>query len=119
MNVNILSERYACDAINKIFSEHQKVKDFREFWITVMEAQFELGVKIHPSVIDAHRRVVDDVKNHPLKRVACCAPLEKQVVLEHAQKTPAYSELKQGVCAKRFLTYQPRKHQAGRVGYEA
>lgn len=45
-NENVLSKRYATDAINKIFSSRGIILDSRELWITVMQAQKELGVDI-------------------------------------------------------------------------
>jgi len=45
-NYNVLSERYATDSINAIFSEQGKTIAERELWIAVMKAQRALGVNI-------------------------------------------------------------------------
>ncbi|MGB7327388.1 MAG: adenylosuccinate lyase [Rubripirellula sp.] len=58
---NVLASRYASEAMVKIWSPAGKVVLEREFWISVMEAQSDLGVPIPPGVIDAYRAVVENV----------------------------------------------------------
>lgn len=61
-NPNVLSERYATDAINAIFSERGKILAERDLWIAVMKAQRELGVAIPEAEIarfEAARENVD------------------------------------------------------------
>ncbi len=45
-NSNVLSERYATAAMNRIFSERGKIMAERELWIAVMRAQQEMGLPI-------------------------------------------------------------------------
>jgi len=58
---NVLAQRYACDAIKRIWSGEGKVILEREFWIAVMKAQKELGLKISQEAIDAYEKVKADV----------------------------------------------------------
>ncbi|MBM4149481.1 MAG: adenylosuccinate lyase [Lentisphaerae bacterium] len=51
-NYNVLSERYATEKINGIFSEHGKTVAERDLWVAVMRAQNRLGVAIPPADIE-------------------------------------------------------------------
>jgi len=58
---NVLAQRYACDAVRRIWSGEGKVILEREFWIAVMKAQKELGLEIAQEAIDAYEKVKDNV----------------------------------------------------------
>ncbi|MBW2971843.1 adenylosuccinate lyase [Candidatus Woesearchaeota archaeon] len=60
-NLNILSQRYATNAINEIFSEHGKNLAERELWIAVMKAQKEFGVDIPGEDIEKFERAKSDI----------------------------------------------------------
>lgn len=46
MNPNVLSQRYATIKMNTIFSEAGKTRLEREFWLSILKAQRELGLDI-------------------------------------------------------------------------
>ena len=54
---NVLADRYASKAMCDIWSEEGKVLLEREFWISVMKAQKELGIDIPGEAIEAYERV--------------------------------------------------------------
>lgn len=58
---NILSQRYASQAMTRIWSPQQKVVLERRLWIAVMRAQRRLGVEIADGVIRDYEEVVDVV----------------------------------------------------------
>jgi len=58
---NVLAERYASAAIANIWSAEGRIVLEREFWISVMRAQQDLGLDIPQEAIDAYERVKDDV----------------------------------------------------------
>jgi len=58
---NVLSARYASDAMNEIWSPERKIVHERRLWIAVMRAQSELGVDIGADVIADYEAVVDTV----------------------------------------------------------
>ena len=58
---NVLSARYASDAMNEIWSPERKVVLERELWIAVMRAQQTLGVDIPDAAIEAYVGVIEDV----------------------------------------------------------
>ena len=60
-NLDILSWRYATDAINNLFSERGKIVGERKLWIAVMKAQKELGVDIPARAIEKYEGAVDNV----------------------------------------------------------
>ena len=58
---NVLSARYASDAMNEIWSPERKVVLERELWLAVMRSQRELGVDVPEKAIAAYERVIHDV----------------------------------------------------------
>jgi len=58
---NILAERYASAAMQRIWSPEGKVVLEREFWIAVMKSQRELGIEIPAEAIAAYEKVRDQV----------------------------------------------------------
>ena len=55
-NINVLSDRYATQEINDIFSEKGKNIMERELWIAVMKAQKDLGLDISSYDIEKYER---------------------------------------------------------------
>ena len=60
-NINVLSDRYATQEINDIFSEKGKNIMERELWIAVMKAQKDLGLDISSYDIEKYERAKNDV----------------------------------------------------------
>ncbi|MDA8746360.1 adenylosuccinate lyase [Rubripirellula amarantea] len=58
---NVLASRYASAAMTEIWSPDKKIVLEREFWLTVLEAQQDLGVSIPTGVIEAYRSVIEQV----------------------------------------------------------
>ncbi|MFZ2261517.1 MAG: adenylosuccinate lyase [Luteococcus japonicus] len=62
---NVLANRYASQAMREIWSPENKIKLERRLWISVLEAQRDLGVDFGGddphAVIDAYRAHVDEV----------------------------------------------------------
>lgn len=58
---NVLAARYASEAMVKIWSPAGKVVLERQFWISVLQAQQDLGVPVGDDVIEAYARVVENV----------------------------------------------------------
>ena len=54
---NVLAERYATDDMRSLWSPEGKAVLEREFWISVMKAQVELGMDVPAEAIDASERV--------------------------------------------------------------
>lgn len=54
---NVLADRYASTPMLTLFSEEHKVELERGLWITIMQAQADLGLKIPQSTIDAYKKV--------------------------------------------------------------
>jgi adenylosuccinate lyase len=59
--LNVLSARYASEAMNKIWSSEQKIVQERRLWIAVLRAQRGLGVEVPEGVIEAYEAVIDQV----------------------------------------------------------
>jgi len=58
---NVLATRYASDAMRHIWSPESKVMLERTLWVTVLEAQHELGVEVDADVVERYRAVIDQV----------------------------------------------------------
>jgi adenylosuccinate lyase len=58
---DVLASRYASPEMAELWSPRRKVVLERELWLAVLEAQHDAGVAVGPEVIDAFRRVIDDV----------------------------------------------------------
>lgn len=58
---NVLASRYASPAMRSVWSPESKVVLERTLWITVLEAQRDLGLDVPAEAIAAYRAVRDDV----------------------------------------------------------
>ncbi len=65
---NVLAQRYASSAMRNLWSATGKVVMEREFWIAVMKAQRELGIKIDESEIRASEKVKAIVDLESIRR---------------------------------------------------
>ena len=61
MNPNILSQRYATEKMNHIFSEMGKTRLERDFWLNVLKAQRDLGLDVPDNVVYAYEEALDDI----------------------------------------------------------
>jgi adenylosuccinate lyase len=68
-NLNILSQRYASDEINYIFSEHGKTLFERELWIAVLKTQRELGIDIPEEAITFYEEVKEKIDLNLIKEI--------------------------------------------------
>lgn len=68
-NYNVLSERYATDSINEIFSEEGKILAERELWIAVMKSQKELGMDIPSVDIENYEAAKRDIDLAAIKEI--------------------------------------------------
>lgn len=103
---NVLAERYASPAMTQLWSSSGKILLEREFWIAVMKAQKELGVKIEDEAIAASEkakvlidlesiRLREEVTKHDVK-----ARLEEFASLtghQHAHKGMTSRDLTENV----------------------
>ena len=58
---NVLAERYASEDMQAVWSAKGRIKLEREYWIAIMCAQRELGLKIPEEAINAYKRVKDTI----------------------------------------------------------
>jgi adenylosuccinate lyase len=68
-NINVLSQRYATDEVNDIFSEEGKVLLERALWIAVLKAQRDLGMGIPDKVITGYEQAKANVDLQEIKRI--------------------------------------------------
>jgi adenylosuccinate lyase len=58
---DVLAARYASPEMAELWSPRRKVVMERQLWLAVLEAQRDAGVPVAAEVVDAYRRVIDDV----------------------------------------------------------
>lgn len=58
---NVLADRYASSEMVALFDPVHRIKVERSFWISVLEAQIQLGLDVEPRVLDDYRAVLDEV----------------------------------------------------------
>lgn len=58
---NVLADRYASSAMAGLFDPVHRIRTEREFWVSVLEAQIDLGLEVDPSVVADYRAVIDDI----------------------------------------------------------
>ncbi|MDE0067072.1 MAG: adenylosuccinate lyase [Acidimicrobiaceae bacterium] len=58
---NVLSDRYAGEVMNKIWSPEGKIIQERRLWLAVLRAQVSLGLEIDAGTVEAYEAVLEDV----------------------------------------------------------
>jgi adenylosuccinate lyase len=58
---NVLADRYASPEMVAIWAPEAKVRQERELWLAVLEAQASLGLAVPADAVDAYRAVIDHV----------------------------------------------------------
>jgi len=58
---NVLADRYASPAMAELWAPEHKIVLERRLWVAVLEAQRDLGIDVGDDVIDAYRKVIDQV----------------------------------------------------------
>ena len=69
VNQNILSARYATEAMNEVFSDVGKIPLERDLWLSVMKAQRELGIDIPTETIEKYAAARDKVDLERIKEI--------------------------------------------------
>ncbi len=65
---NVLADRYATEAMRRVWSAEGKVVAERELWIAVLKAQRDLGLPVPAKAIAAYERVRDRVDLESIRR---------------------------------------------------
>jgi len=68
-NLNVLSERYATDEINNIFSDEGRILLERELFIAILKAQKDLGVDIPDEAIIAYENAKNKIDLKLIKEI--------------------------------------------------
>ncbi|MBN1385428.1 adenylosuccinate lyase [Candidatus Woesearchaeota archaeon] len=58
-NLNVLSDRYATDEMNSIWSDLEKTRRERRFWVEILKAEKQMGVDIPSPIIEAYESAID------------------------------------------------------------
>jgi adenylosuccinate lyase len=69
MNPNILSQRYATAKINYIFSEEGKTQLERQFWVSILKTQKDLGLNIPQDAVTGYETSIDKIDLDHIKEI--------------------------------------------------
>ncbi len=58
---NVLADRYASEAMNRIWSPEGKIIQERMLWLAVLRAQVSLGLEVPEGTVEAYEAVLDQV----------------------------------------------------------
>lgn len=61
MTENVLAARYASPEMRDLWDPANKVRLERQLWVTILEAQQNLGLEVSDGVVDAYRVAIDQV----------------------------------------------------------
>ncbi len=91
-NLNILSKRYATSEMNRIFSEEYKIVLERDFWIAVMKAQKNAGVKIPDDVIRKYEKAKENIDFKLIEKIEKVTKHDVKARIEAFVKTAGADE---------------------------
>jgi adenylosuccinate lyase len=66
--VNVLAERYASKAMQRIWSREEKIRQERRLWVEVMKSQSRLGINISKEQIACYEQSINDVNLRSIDR---------------------------------------------------
>jgi len=69
VNPNVLSQRYATEEMNAVFSEEGKTLLERDLWLAVLKAQRDLGIEIPEGAVERYEEARDDVDLEFIKEI--------------------------------------------------
>ncbi len=69
VNPNVLSQRYATEEMNAVFSEEGKTLLERDLWLAVLRAQRDLGMEIPEGAVERYEEARDDVNLELIKEI--------------------------------------------------
>lgn len=95
-NSNILSLRYASDEMNYTFSRKNEALKEREFWLTVLKGQKELGMNVPDGAIDAYEISMKNIYFDRIKEI------ELETKHDVVAKARAYNEVASSVSGREY-----------------
>ena len=95
-----LSSRYSSSKINDIWSPKGKILLEREFWIVVMKAQKNLGIKIPDSAIQAYEKVWDKINLKSIEKIEKKLRHDVNSRLEEFSRLAGYQHIHKGMTSR-------------------
>lgn len=97
---NVLAERYASTPILALFSEENKVRLERGLWITVMQAQRDLGLNIPQSHIDDYKKVQGKVDLSSIRKRELKLRHDEKARLEEFNALAGHENIHEGLTSR-------------------
>ena len=98
--VNVLSSRYATQAIRQIFSDDGRVIAERDFWIAIMEEQAALGLPISADSIDDYRSVRTDIDHESMRAREAVSHHDVNARLEEFNELAGHQDAQKGMTSR-------------------
>lgn len=97
---NVLADRYASTPILTLFSEENKVRLERGLWITVMQAQRDLGLNIPQSAINDYAKIKDDVNLTSIRNRELKLRHDEKARIEEFNALAGYEFIHEGLTSR-------------------
>lgn len=97
---NVLASRYASDDMVQIWAPSGKVVLERQFWVTVMESQRDLGIDIPDEAVDAYQQVIDNVDLESIDRRERVTKHDVKARIEEFNALAGYEHIHKGMTSR-------------------
>lgn len=97
---NVLADRYASHAMKEIWSAEGRIVLERDFWISVMRAQRELGLPIPGEAIEAYESVKAEVDLDSIQERERISRHDVKARLEEFNDLAGYQEIHKGMTSR-------------------
>ena len=97
---NVLSQRYASDSMNQIWSAEGRILLERQFWIAVMKAQAELGLQIPKDAIIAYENAAKDIDPDSIAKRERVTRHDVKARIEEFNSLAGHEEIHKGMTSR-------------------
>ncbi len=97
---NILSQRYASDSVNDIWSPEGRIVLERDFWIAVLKAQQSLGLQIDDSAIKSYESVKTQINLEAIAERERVTRHDVKARIEEFNKLAGHEHIHKGLTSR-------------------
>ena len=97
---NILAQRYASQAMRRIWSEENKILLEREFWICIMQAQKEAGIPISDEALKSYEEAKEQIDLESIIKREKSLKHDVKARLEEFNALAGYEEAHKGLTSR-------------------
>ena len=98
--LNVLADRYASAPMANLFSEQSKIRLERGLWITIMQAQADLGLSIPQSTIDDYKKVADQIDTNSIRERERKTKHDEKARIEEFNALAGHESIHEGLTSR-------------------